>query len=296
MCRSRPRSTDEATGRARTDTKSTGLWDEDAGFYFDRLRLPDGRAIDLPVRSYVGLMAIAAATTLDGTAVAALPAVRHYLDQLTRDRPALAAAIIAPAQPSSGDVHLSLVSPVQLRRLLALLFDADEFLAPGGIRSLSKAHADNAVTLLTDSGETLSVSYEPGEGMTDLFGGNSNWRGPIWFPINYLLIDALWTLHACHGDAFMIDLPSGSGQQMTLSAAADDLSQRLIGLFRPGADGHVPWTGDDAMLADACHHGLHQFPEYFHGDSGRALGAAHQTGWTGLVACLLDQQARRTRH
>ncbi len=272
----------------------TGLWNEEIGFYHDRLRLPDGRATELPVRSYVGLMPLAATTRLDGSLMANLPEVQQYIEKVRTEQPKLAMALTRSADPSDqATVHLSTVPETRLRRLLERLFDEAEFLSAGGIRSLSAAHAADPVTLTADDGEIFSVGYEPAEGETDLFGGNSNWRGPIWFPINYLLVSALRKLNDLHGAEFTLEFPRESGHELTLDTMADELSQRLLSLFRPGDDGHVPWTGDDPMLAATREQGLHQFYEYFDGDTGRGLGAAHQTGWTGLIACLLQQQAGR---
>jgi len=153
---------------------------------------------------------------------------------------------------------------------------------------LSKAHKNEPFTYITDKGKKLTVGYEPGEGETDLFGGNSNWRGPIWFPINFLIVRALRRYHEFYGDNFSIECPTGSGNKMNLDQVADHISNRLISIFRPDETGRYPWCGKNTLLQEAADNGLHQFFEYFNGDTGEGLGASHQTGWTGLIAILIQ--------
>ena len=184
---------------------------------------------------------------------------------------------------------LSFMSETRLRSVLRYLLNEDEFLSQYGIRSLSRVHAQNPFSYATESGEILSVGYEPGEGESDLFGGNSNWRGPIWFPINYLIIESLRRYHDFYGPEFVIECPTGSGKMMNLDQVASNISKRLIALFNTNENGHRPWCGDNGDLQSSSNEGLHQFFEYFNGDTGEGLGASHQTGWTGLVALLMEQ-------
>jgi hypothetical protein len=177
-----------------------------------------------------------------------------------------------------------------MKRLLKRALDPDEFLSEHGIRSVSKYHADHPYMLHAE-GMAHEVRYEPGESHSSLFGGNSNWRGPVWFPINYLLIEALQKFHHYYGDDFLVECPTGSGNYLTLDQIADELSQRLIGLFTSGEDGRRPFAGaSELQQTDPCWRDLILFHEYFHGDTGAGLGASHQTGWTGLVAKLIQQQ------
>jgi hypothetical protein len=184
---------------------------------------------------------------------------------------------------------LSVVNRPRLERILQRVFDESEFLSPFGIRSLSRYHRDNPYELSLD-GASFSVGYEAGESMTGTFGGNSNWRGPVWFPMNFLLIEALQRLHHYYGDSLNVEFPTGSGQRMNLRQAAGRLSQRLSGLFLPDANGRRAVFGDTALFQEDKNFSDYVlFHEFFHGDTGKGLGASHQTGWTGLVAKLLQQ-------
>jgi hypothetical protein len=180
---------------------------------------------------------------------------------------------------------LSLLLPDQLRRVLEKMLDEDEFLSPHGIRSLSRRHADQPYVFEAGDYRT-EVRYEPGESQTGLFGGNSNWRGPVWWPMNFLLINALRRYHQFYGDGFRVECPTGSGTQMTLEEVADELARRLVAIFRLHRD-YRPWWGERTIHAGEAWRDLHLFHEYFHGETGEGLGASHQTGWTGLVANLL---------
>ena len=272
-----------------------GLWDEEDGFFYDRLDLPDGRSSPLKVRSLVGLMPMIATSILEADVYQEFPDFVRRMNWLVEHRPELAGTMANLNKTGRKDRHLlSFLDEDKLRRVLHYLLDENEFLSDHGIRSLSRFHAEHPFSYTTDSGHTLSVGYEPGEGETDLFGGNSNWRGPVWFPINYLLIEALRRYHAFHGPSFTVECPTGSGQMMNLNEVADLISQRLVSLFTRDENGRRPWCGDNSDLQKASDEGLHQFFEYFNGDTGEGLGASHQTGWTGLISLLLqpDLQCR----
>lgn len=273
------------------DEASTGLWDEQDGFFYDRLDLPDGRSSPIRVRSLVGLMPLITATTIEDAVYEEFPDFARRMSWSMRRSPDVADRMANIQIKGEDNRHLlSFMREPRLKRVLAYLLDEDEFLSPYGIRSLSKYHQQHPFTYTTDSGETLSVGYEPGEGETDMFGGNSNWRGPIWFPINYLLIESLRRYHSYYGSEFIIECPTGSGHWMNLDQVANELSARLIKLFELNSENHRPWCADNTDLLTASNEGMHQFFEYFNGDTGEGLGASHQTGWTGLVALLMQPE------
>ncbi|WP_370326098.1 glucosidase [Euzebya sp.] len=277
-----------AIARALSDL---GLWDEEDGFFYDVLHLPGREAIPLKVRSVVGLLPLIAATVLEPELLAGLPDFDRRMQWFLRHRPELAGNVFGLARArhhGGGDRWLlSVLSPQRLRRVLARLLDPDEFLSAHGPRTLSAAHAAEPVRLDLD-GVVHEVRYEPGDSPSPMFGGNSNWRGPIWFPLAVLLIDGLRTYDQFFGDALTVPHPTGSGEDRRLGAVADDLADRLVGLFLPDADGRRPLHADRPVLdADPHWRGMVTFPEYFHGDSGAGLGASHQTGWTALVATLI---------
>lgn len=277
------------------DDRHPGLWDKTDGFFYDRLDLPNGRTAPIKVRSLVGLMPMIATSIIEDEVYHEFPEFGRRMTWLIQHRPALAGNMANISVTGNHDRHLlSFMTEKRLRRVLSYLLDESEFLSDYGIRSLSRVHANKPFTYTTNTGEVLSVGYEPGEGETDLFGGNSNWRGPIWFPINYLLVEALYRYHAFYGDKFMIECPTGSGQLMNLENVAKEISSRLTKLFTANEKGQRAWCGSNAMLQSSSNEGLHQFFEYFNGDTGEGLGASHQTGWTGLIALLLqaDLQAR----
>ncbi len=265
-----------------------GLWDEDEGLYYDALRCDGGALIPLRARSVVGLLPLVAVTTLGPETMARLPEFLRRVDWFTRHRPEGAEVVDHTESPAhAGWRMLSIVDERRLRRLLAAMLDPGEFLSDHGIRALSRYHDAHPLRIDVD-GISATLDYEPGESTTDLFGGNSNWRGPIWFPINYLLIQTLRVYHRYLGDAFEVECPTGSGRMMSLDAVADELASRLIGIFTERADGKRPVFGDYHLLQqDPAWHDLLLFHEYFHGDTGAGLGASHQTGWTGLVADLI---------
>jgi hypothetical protein len=272
---------------------SLRLWDDEDGFFYDVLRTPDGARIELKVRSMVGLIPLLAVQTLEPWVLERLPGFRKRLEWFLANRADLTENVASVKDKGHGERRLLAIADAdQLRRILRLMLDEREFLSPYGVRSLSRAHAAQPYTVTLDGHEHV-VDYEPAESTTPLFGGNSNWRGPVWFPPNFLLIESLQRYHHYFGDAFTVECPTGSGRMMTLWQVADELSRRLSALFLPGPDGARPAHGGVARFRDDPHwRPLILFYEYFHGDTGAGLGANHQTGWTALVAKLLQQRAR----
>jgi hypothetical protein len=264
------------------------MWDEADGFYYDVLRLPGGRMIPLKVRSMVGLIPLTAVCTLEAEQLERFPAFNRRLGWFLHNRPDLASLVPSWEDPGMGECRLlALVHPDRLRRVLARMLDPGEFLSDHGIRSLTRDLAGHPYVVTLD-GMQHGIDYEPAESRTGLFGGNSNWRGPVWFPINYLLVEALRRFDHYHGEKLSVELPTGSGSPVTLGAVADELSRRLASLFLPGADGRRPvWGGREPFASDPLWGADPWFHEYFHGDTGAGLGASHQTGWTALVAALL---------
>jgi hypothetical protein len=264
-----------------------GLWDDEDGFYYDVLRMgPEG--VPLRVRSMVGLLPLCAVTTLGPATLERLPSFAAHLDWFITNRPQFARHVDHRHRRDGSEGRLlAIVGPDRLARILARLLDERELLSPHGIRSLSARHRDEPFVLRL-GGMELSVDYAPAEATTGLFGGNSNWRGPVWFPVNALVVEALRAYGRFFGEDVLAEHPVGSGQQRGLSAIADDLVDRLVGLFREDADGRRPVHGGYRKFhTDPAWHGAVPFHEYFHGDTGAGLGASHQTGWTGLVADLL---------
>jgi len=266
-----------------------GLWDELDGFYYDMLDLDDGTRVPLRVRSLVGLIPLCAVEVLSGRTAERHPIFAERLRWAFSHRPDLAKLVSRWNEPGKdGRMLLSLLRATRMTRLLARMLDPNEFLSDHGVRSVSKIHAAAPYTY-DAHGTRFSVDYEPGESTTVMFGGNSNWRGPVWMPINYLLIEALYEFEAFYGKDIVIELPTGSGHNASLAEVAAELSGRLTKLFLRDADGRRPVLGDSALLQDDPHfRDLVPFHEYFHGETGAGLGAAHQTGWTGLVALLLQ--------
>ena len=268
-----------------------GLWNEEDGFYYDVLRT-GGDSIPLRARSVVGLLPLAAVTTIGPETMAALPdfaaRVTWFVDHLPLGD--VVSHLESPA--NAGWRMLSIVDEDKLRRLLAAMLDPKEFLSDHGLRGLSRRHLQHPLTIEV-GGVSDTLDYEPGESRTGLFGGNSNWRGPVWFPINYLLIETLRVYHRFLGDGFTVEFPTGDGDQLTLAEIADELADRLIAIFRRGADGTRPVSGGYRLPPhDPAWPDLIPFHEYFHGDTGAGLGASHQTGWTGLVANLIIARGR----
>jgi hypothetical protein len=273
----------------------TGLWDEQDGFYFDQLHL-DGTDIPLRVRSMVGIIPLFAVEILEEGVINRLPGFRKRMRWFLENRRDLAWQI-SYMETGGEATHthrlLAIPSRQRLERVLHHLLDEEEFLSPYGIRSLSRVHKDRPYTLSVD-GRQYRVEYVPGESNTALFGGNSNWRGPIWFPVNYLLVEALERYHHFFGDTLRVECPTGSGRTLNLKQVAQEIASRLGRIFLPDQEGRVPWQGDDRRIAEDPHWSdLVLFHEYFHGDTGRGIGASHQTGWTALVARFLDHLGRK---
>ena len=263
-----------------------GLWDEADGFYYDVLHLPDGSVFPLRVRSLVGLMPLIAVEVLDEAILAQMPDFRRRMRWFLENRPHLSGNIMCTLDEASGEERhiVDIITPERLRRVLGYLLDENEFLSPYGIRSLSKVHQTPYQVHL--GGQTFRIAYEPGESQSELFGGNSNWRGPIWFPINYLLIESLHKHHLYYGDDFKVAFPTGSGNLLNLAEVAAALTERLVGLFARDGEGKRPFASHIPFQQDPHWRDLLLFHEYFHGESGAGLGASHQTGWTGLVTML----------
>jgi hypothetical protein len=267
-----------------------GMWDEEDGFYYDVLNLPDGGQKPLKVRSMVGLIPLFAVETLEPRLVDRMPGFKRRMQWFIDNRRDLTHNVASMVVPGKGERRLlSLVDPGQLRRILTRMLDEDEFLSPYGIRSLSRVHRDHPYVFQGD-GAAHTVNYEPGESQTSLFGGNSNWRGPVWFPLNYLLIESLQKFHHYLGEDFKVECPTRSGHMMTLWQVAEEISRRLARLFLRDGNGRRPSNDSINLFRDDPHwRDLILFHEYYHADTGQGLGASHQTGWTGLVAKLLQQ-------
>ncbi len=273
------------------------LWNEDDGFYYDVVHFDSGQVVPLRVRSLVGLIPMLAVHVLEPEVIEALPGFRRRMRWFLANRPDLASNVASWTEPGVGERRLlSLVHGERLQAITRRIVDPAEFLSPHGVRSLSREHLANPVSLTLPGGPEYRIGYEPSESRSGIFGGNSNWRGPVWFPINYLLIEAYLTFHHYHGAKLKVELPSGSGRFRELDDVAWELSDRLVGLFVRDADGARPVLGAEAYLQpDPAWADRIPFFEYFDGDTGRGAGAAHQTGWTALVAKLLEQTARRRR-
>jgi hypothetical protein len=274
---------------------SQGLWDEADGLYYDRLVTPSGAAVPVRARSMVGIIpALAAAVIGEKDLERALVLGKQFADLLggegLTDRSKLRELGLLRGEPGDQRLLLSLAGPARLERLLGWLFNEGEFLSPHGLRALSAWHREHPYEFDVE-GISASVDYEPAESTTAMFGGNSNWRGPVWFPLNYLVISALERYHRFFGDEVTIEYPTGSGQQLTLDLVARDLSDRLISIFTRGPDGRRPCFGGTELLQqDPAWRDNLVFSEYFHGDNGAAIGAAHQTGWTGLIADVIRRR------
>jgi hypothetical protein len=270
-----------------------GLWDEEDRFFYDHLHLPDGRVVPLKVRSLVGLLPLIAVEVLEPQMLETMPVFNRRIHWFMENRPYLAGEMADVDRCGDRDRHiLAILTPERLRSVLRYVLDENEFLSDYGIRSLSKYHEAHPYRFDV-GGQTFHIDYQPAESRSGLFGGNSNWRGPIWFPINYLLIEALRKLYRYYGDDFQVECPSGSGVLLTLDAVADELSRRLVCLFLPDAHGRRPaYGGVDVLQSDVHWRDKVLFYEYFHGDNGAGLGASHQTGWTGLVAELIQHRGR----
>jgi hypothetical protein len=278
----------EAINAQRDDDE--GLWDAQDEFYYDQLYLPTGERMPLKVRSAVGVTPIYAVETLDPDTLEHMPLLKRRVEWFIANRPELTESV---ARIEVGGMRqrrlLAIVNPDRLRRILRRVFSEDEFLGTYGMRALSKFHHDRPFELKV-GGATFRVDYEPAESTSGIFGGNSNWRGPIWFPLNYLLIESLQKFHYYLGDDYKVEFPTGSGELFTLWDISQKLSHRLIDLFRVNTDGVRPFfRHDDPLREDPLWRDHLLFHEYFNGDTGEGLGASHQTGWTALVAKLIQQ-------
>ena len=270
----------------------TGLWDEKDGFYYDRISMLSGDSVPLKIRSIVGLMPMIAVAIAPGEMVNKLSGFKKRVHWFMHNKPELALHIselneIHTGAGASTTRMLAIPSREQLVRMLGYMLDENEFLSPYGIRSVSRYHKDHPYTLQWQC-EAMRVDYNPGDSTTSLFGGNSNWRGPIWFPVNYLLIESLERYFHFYGSSLKVECPTGSGNFMDLSEVSKELNRRLASIFLPGKNGARPYAASLGRYAnDPLWRNNLLFNEYFHGDNGRGLGAAHQTGWTALIAdCL----------
>ena len=270
----------------------TGLWNEEDGFYYDQLRDAGGRCVPTRVKSIVGLIPLFAVTILRQETIDKLPGFKKRMEWFLNNRQDLyhQVSMLEMRHEEDGVWRLlAIPTRTRLMRVLSRLLDEREFLSPYGVRSLSAVYQEHPYNLQFD-GEEHCIQYDPGESTTGMFGGNSNWRGPIWFPINYLLVEALERYHRFYGDEFQVECPTGSGRCMNLREVAQEINRRLCKIFLPDSEGWAPWQGEDRIFSTDPHwHGLLHFNEYFHADTGRGCGASHQTGWTALAArCLRD--------
>jgi hypothetical protein len=298
-----------AIADAMNSMGGTGLWDEQDGFYYDMLSL-NGVSSPLRVRSMVGLIPLFAAEVLDEESIAKLTGFRKRMDWFLHHRKDLARNIAYMSKSEDfrerGQAEdtkyaagarnrflLAIPSKERLERVLKYLLDETEFLGEFGVRSLSRRHLEHPFELPVD-GKVYTVKYVPGESDTELFGGNSNWRGPIWLPVNFLIVEALERYNLFYGPSFKVQCPTGSGKWMDMQEVADEIFTRLLRMFQRDANGHRPINGGDQRYASDPHwKDLVLFYEYFHGDSGRGVGASHQTGWTALVARIMAGQGKR---
>jgi Glycosyl hydrolase family 63 C-terminal domain len=272
-----------------------GLWDEQDGLYYDRLLTPDGGIVPLKVRSMVGIIPALGAVVIDEQMLnQALVVSKQFTDYLERhglhDQDKLRETGLMRGDPGNQRLLLSVVGVDRLEKLFSKLFDENEFLSPYGLRALSAYHRDHPYTVDVE-GFHATIDYEPAESTTDMFGGNSNWRGPLWFPLNYLMCASLGRYYRFYGDELTFEYPVGSGQRLPLDAITRDLQDRLISIFLVGPDGRRPCFGwVDRLQQDPAWKDNLVFNEYFHGDNGAGLGASHQTGWTGVIADLIRRR------
>ncbi|HZB11771.1 MAG TPA: glucosidase [Chryseolinea sp.] len=278
-----------AGAMANVGNEGINLWDDEDEFFYDVLHTPDNQRLKMKVRSMVGLIPLFAVEVLDQELFDAMPEFTKRLQWFLLNRPDLANLISRWTEKGKGERHLlSLLRGHRMKKLLKRMLDESEFLSPYGVRALSKQHLNDPYKLRANGSEFI-VKYTPGESDSTLFGGNSNWRGPIWFPVNFLIIESLERFHHYYGDDFKVEHPTGSGNFITLQQIADDLSNRMINIFKRDEDGRRAVFGDYDLLQRNEHFRDHiLFYEYFHGDNGRGVGASHQTGWTGLVAKLIQ--------
>jgi hypothetical protein len=272
------------------------LWDDMDEFFYDVLRDPNGQTTMLKVRSMVGLTPLFAVEVMDSRLLSAVPEFAGRMQWFLDNRPDLAQLVSHWHVPGSNDTRLlSLLRGHRMKRILSRMLDESEFLSPYGVRALSRYHKDHPF-VLTQSGQTFRVDYEPGESRTRAYGGNSNWRGPVWVPLNYLIIEALHKFHRYYGDDFLVEYPTNSGKHLTIKEVADELARRVSGLYLKSTDGKRPSQKSNATLpGNPGQSDPLLFFEYFHGDNGTGLGASHQTGWTALIADLIESQNHATK-
>jgi hypothetical protein len=267
------------------------MWDEQDGFFYDVLRLPDSQAQRLKVRSMVGLLPLCACTVVEADVATRYPKLMELIELFKKHHPDVVSHVAPTDKGFLGYKDrrlLSIVNKQKLERVLGYLLDESEFLGPHGIRSLSRYHLDHPYSFWA-GGNEYKVQYLPAESNTRMFGGNSNLRGPVWMPVNLLILRALLNLYTFHGDEFKVECPTGSGRYMTLFQAAEEIKTRLVRTFLRDANGRRPVYGEMKKFQDDPHwRDLILFHEYFHGDNGAGLGASHQTGWTGLIAAVLE--------
>jgi hypothetical protein len=269
-----------------------GLWDEEDKFFYDVLNLPDDKQVRLRIRSMVGLIPLFAVETLEPELLDKLPGFRKRLEWFLNHRPDLARLVSHWESPGRGQRRLlSLLRGHRMKKLLRRMLDESEFLSDYGVRALSRAHLEHPFVLKVGNVDQ-SVRYAPGESETRQFGGNSNWRGPVWFPLNFLIVESLQKFHHYYGNDFKVECPTGSGRFLTIDQVAAELSRRLARIFLKDAHGERPVLRHQPQLqTDPHYRDCIPFYEYFHGDSGRGVGASHQSGWTSLIAKLLMPRA-----
>jgi hypothetical protein len=284
-----------ASAMDRMGDHADEMWDERDGFYYDLLRLPDHRAGRLRVRSMVGLLPLCAVTVLPAGCLEGIRGLRDRIHWVLARNPALTQRVAPLEVPGHGGRHLlAILDEQKLRRVLARMLDENEFLSPHGIRALSRYHLDHPFKVAVH-GEEYRVDYQPAESNNGMFGGNSNWRGPVWMPVNVLILRALLQYYSYYGDAFKIECPTGSGHLKTLYEVARDIAGRLASIFLRDRDGHRPvYGGTETFQSDPHWRDLVLFYEYFHGDNGAGIGASHQTGWTGTVAVFMQMFGHTT--
>lgn len=285
-----------AGAMANMGVEGEGLWDDEDEFFYDVLKLPNGQSTKLKVRSMVGLIPLFAVEVLDDELLSAIPEFQNRLKWFLDNRPDLASLVSRWHEKNKGEKHLlSLLRGYRMKKILNRLLDESEFLSPYGIRALSKFHDEHPYKISVNGNE-FSVKYTPGESDSGLFGGNSNWRGPIWMPVNYLIVESLQRFYHFYGDDFKVEYPTGSGQLHSLNEIANELSKRLSNLFLKDDNGKRPVLGySEKLQNDKNFSDYILFHEYFHGDTGRGVGATHQTGWTGLIAKLIQPRIEITK-
>lgn len=278
-----------ASAMDRTGNQRESMWDEEDGFFYDLLRLPDGSTTRLKVRSMVGLLTLCASTVIPTKAADRFPTLIAQAKEFLSRQSRRVATIAPPGKPGvEGRLLFAILNEEKLRRVLGHMLDENEFLSPYGIRALSKFHATHPYDYYVN-GRDLRVAYLPAESDSGMFGGNSNWRGPIWMPVNILMIRGLLNLYTYYGDGFTVECPTGSGKRMNLVEVAAEIGQRLTRIFARDGQGRRPvYGGIEKFQTDPDWWDLILFYEYFHGDNGAGLGASHQTGWTGLVARIIQ--------